>query len=1062
MIPRDALSIRLCRLASVLGVGLGVLAVSPWLRGGEPAAVPLEHDFIVRAWGVKDGLPDDRVLSLLVDRQGFVWAGTRKGVARFDGSRFVTWSRSTHEAFVSEECLALAEDREGTIWVGTADGLIRLSDTVTRFDPKSIAPTDPGSEGHQQAIQTLCASDVGELLVGTFRGLVSRGAAGSWQRIQERSVGLELNCPGTALATMPDGTVWVGGSTNGLFRRQQIEAPWIKELSAPALAGEHFVRALAATRDGVLHTIVTYDTRFWQWPGRLLRRHATGWEAVGDFDIETRTCAPFLTPDSAGGLWFSITNRVVGHWLNNTLHRYALPVGVVGQSFNCMAEDAEGNLWAGTARDGLVGLLPCRIRTLTTEDGLPDAKTRALLEAADGTFWVGAEAGVAGFPFVPTSGPTVRASGESTSPGSHAPQILNRTAGLASDRIRALAEDARGRLWVGTGDGVSMWDGGHLTPVEFTGAPYRRKIRALHAGRDGSVWVGTAQGLYRFRQGETNAWLPADGLPHENVCATLEDRQGRVWIGMDGGGLARVIERGFERFDEARGLSSLRVWALHEDHEGALWIGTDRGLNVLRNDRIATITTAHGLPDNLVNSVIEDDRGWMWVGHDRGIYRVARSELLAAAEESLGRVRCIQYAEEDGLRHPETNGQISGPPVTRLRDGRIAFATMGGVALFDPKALPDLTNGPPAYIEELRAGGRLLYAGRLAGGKGSFRRQATEALRIRPQDRGFVEIHFAAVAFRAPDHVRFRHRLRGLYEEWVDAGALRQASFTDLRPGDYTFEVTAANHHGYASATPAQLAFRIEPIWHERAAVRVSGLLLLAGLVAGVVAWRLGELRRIADLEQQAALARERARLAKDLHDGLGANLTEITLLSGLGDTSHLPAEALAARFDRLTRSTHDALHSLRNVIWVTNPRADSLEMLASRLCESAERTLDAANVRCRLSFPAEMPVTAVRPELRRDVLFAVNEVINNIVRHARATEVRLTLTITEGELVLSIRDDGCGFDLSAVRARAEAADRGLGLRSLNERLSPHGGTCEIRSQPGNGTESMLRVPLPK
>jgi signal transduction histidine kinase len=325
-----------------------------------------------------------------------------------------------------------------------------------------------------------------------------------------------------------------------------------------------------------------------------------------------------------------------------------------------------------------------------------------------------------------------------------------------------------------------------------------------------------------------------------------------------------------------------------------------------------------------------------------------------------------------------------------------------------------------------------------------------------------VEIQYTAIAFRAPEQVRFRHRLLGLSTAWVEAGTLHQASYANLPPGGYTFEVSAVNAHGYASAAPARLAFWIEPIWHERAVVRVAGVLLLAGLVAGVAAWRLGELRRIADLERQAALSRERARLAKDLHDGLGANLTEITLLSGLGDSAQVPAEALAARFDRLTRSTHDALHSLRNVIWVANPKADSLEMLASRLCESAQRTLDAANVRCRLDFPAELPVRAVGPELRRDVLFAVNEAIHNIVRHAQATEVQIALAITERQLALSIRDNGCGFDLNAVRARAEAADRGLGLRSLNERLSPHGGTCEIRSQVGQGTEVTFRVPLPK
>lgn len=301
----------------------------------------------------------------------------------------------------------------------------------------------------------------------------------------------------------------------------------------------------------------------------------------------------------------------------------------------------------------------------------------------------------------------------------------------------------------------------------------------------------------------------------------------------------------------------------------------------------------------------------------------------------------------------------------------------------------------------------------------------------------------------------------GLSDDWVEAGNLRQASYANLRPGDYTFEVSAVNAHGYASAAPARLEFQIEPLWHERAAVRVAGVLLLAGAAAGLASWRWSELREIADLERQAALARERARLAKDLHDGLGANLTEITLLSGVDDPQALPAEALAERFRRLTHSTHDALHSLRNVIWLTNPQADSLEMLVSRLCESAERTLRATNVRCRLDLPPALPALTVGPELRRDALFAVNEVINNIVRHARATEVRLTVAISGGALVLVIRDDGCGFDLNAVRARAKDADRGLGLRSLHERLSAHGGICEIRSQVGQGTEVILRVPLP-
>jgi signal transduction histidine kinase len=269
------------------------------------------------------------------------------------------------------------------------------------------------------------------------------------------------------------------------------------------------------------------------------------------------------------------------------------------------------------------------------------------------------------------------------------------------------------------------------------------------------------------------------------------------------------------------------------------------------------------------------------------------------------------------------------------------------------------------------------------------------------------------------------------------------------------------NAHGYASATPARLPFRIEPVWHDLWPVRIgAGLLLLA---AGTVAvqWRIREMRRIAELERQAALANERARLAKDLHDGLGANLTQITLLSGLGDPRSLPAEALADRFQRLTASTHEALHSLRNIIWLTNPRADSLELLLARICESVERAAAAASLQCQVEFPSEVPAVKISPDRRRDVLFAVNEAVNNVARHARARQVTLRADIADHSVTIVIRDDGVGFDPARGAARG-GPDRGLGLASLAERLLPHGGTCDIHSRLGEGTKVILRLPLPR
>ncbi|MBE7504205.1 MAG: ATP-binding protein [Verrucomicrobiales bacterium] len=1017
-----------------LAVGLLLAALG---TAETPAPVPLERDFLLRTWRQENGLPDNRVQALRPARNGFLWLGTRKGVSRFDGNRFLTWSRTTHTPFASEDCRAVAEDRDGVLWVGTTGGVIQLTESPLRYDPMELRPIPtPVSRPSLNQIWSLCTTETGELLVGTSVGLVTRSPDGIWA--VEDTQGTAEFSPMTAFATLPDGSQCIG-TVHQLFRRARPGAPWVRELDGDNDPNTRCVHSLARTADSQLYALVgnRYDGS-----GRLQRRDATGWRPVLERSFKNSTEPLFLMADANGGLWFPTTGSLIGHWHDGRMTEYALPAGLGSDIFRCMAEDAEGNLWAGTARNGLLCLQPRRIRTLRPEHGLPDPKTWTLLEATDRTLWVGTDGGAVRFP--------------PTAEGAFAPGTC-----LVPGKIRALTEDAQGRIWIGTGSGLYLWDGREATRVEYPGEPHRYKIRALHTGRDGAVWVGTAQGLHRFGPGETNAWSVASGLPHENVCVLLEDRQRRVWIGTDGGGLARWTPDGFEWFDEARGLSSLRVWALHEDADGALWIGTDRGLNVLQGDRLFGLTTRHGLPDNLVNGIQTDLRGDLWVGHDRGIYRVNRRDLLDVVAGRRDRVHCVTYTEADGLANTEINGQISSPPVIGLRDGRLAFATNGCVALFDPAALPDIQNGPPVHLEEVRAGGVALWSGRPSSARLRADGRAGQPLRIRPRQRSVLDFRYTASSFRAPSQTQFRYRLLGLSPDWVEAGTLKQATYANLRPGAYAFEVSAVNHQGYASARPARLEFAVEPTWHEHLAVRLAGALVLVAAVVGVVRARLRHLRRLGRLEQQAVLARHRARLAKDLHDGLGASLTEITLLSGVGEPRSLAPEMMARRFDRLARSTQEALHALRDIIWSTTPKADSLDALVSRLCASVERATEAAGLRCRLDFPSELPAVEFEPELRKDVLFAVSEAVHNAVRHAHATEISVRFAIEARRLVIEVRDNGRGFDAAEVGRRPAAPERGLGLASLRERLAAHAGACAIHSQPDHGTKVLLSVPLP-
>jgi len=1014
----------LARAAVLLATAasLGLCISSTTGQTNEP--VPIERDFSVRTWRKEHGLPDDRVLSLLCDHRGFLWIGTRKGVSRFDGRSFVTWSRSTDSAFVNEECRALAEDRDGVIWVGTEQGLVCLGTSIIHHAVGSVpSPQQPPSRAYEPRVAALLVTPANELLVATTSGLLRRSPAGEWKRQWVE------NCPVSALTQAADGSIWIG-SAHRPFRLDPLVHDGVLPFSEQVTPEDNWVHALASDRKGTVYAIIG------KWvgnQGRLFRLTPAGWERVSEETIRNDGSPPRLLADARGGVWYPLDG---GRLVREDEHQrvvYQLPAALSDSALFSLTQDHEGNFWLGTARDGLVCLSPRPIRTLTTRDGLKNNNVWTLWQDSQDALWVGTDTEVTGFVPAPAGG-------------------FSAATTHAFKDVRALTQDAAGRLWVGTRAGLHVRSGADLAELRFPGEWFNTKIRALYAGRDGAVWAATAVGLHRLREGQTNTWRFPQGLPNDDVRVVLEDHKGEVWVGTDGGGVARLTKNGFERFDESKGLSSLRVWALHEDAEGALWIGTDRGLNCLRNGIIRALTTEQGLPVNLVNGIVEDAHGCLWIGHDRGIYRVTRDQLVAFMDGLTSRVRCVAYDEEDGLLGVETNGQISYPPAIALRDGRLAFATVAGVAIIDPNRLPDHTNGPPASVERLLGGGQLLFAG--YPGHTNLSRA-----RVPSDRRGIVEVRFTAPTFHAADKVRFRYRLLGLSTDWIEAGTLRQASYANLPEGDYTFEIVAVNKHGYESASPARLTFQIEPYWHERTEVRAGAALGFVLLLSGGIGWRLHSLRRIHHLEQQAARAEERARLAKDLHDSLGADLTELTLLSNLGEQTPPSPDQMARRFEQLSQRTHETLHSLRDLIWTTHPRADSVEELASRLCEHAERLLRAAGINCRFDLPAQLPEVVIGPIVRRHLLLATSEAVHNAVRHARPTEVWLRVRLEGNVLEIAVEDNGCGFDPAGVAERRSAGHR-LGLASMRQRIESVGGQYLLTGAKGRGTRVTFRVPL--
>ncbi|HYG35931.1 MAG TPA: triple tyrosine motif-containing protein, partial [Clostridia bacterium] len=379
---------------------------------------------------------------------------------------------------------------------------------------------------------------------------------------------------------------------------------------------------------------------------------------------------------------------------------------------------------------------------------------------------------------------------------------------------------------------------------------------------------------------------------------------------------------------------------------------------------------------------------------------------------------------------------------------------------------------PPVRIEEFVVDGEPLddAAWRLNPALQSLEdrsRSVRPQLRIPPGQQRF-QFRYTGLSFMAPDKVRFKYRLEGLEQDWTDAGSGRVAEYSYLPPGDYNFRVIACNNDGVWSEMGDVLAFSVTPwfwqTWWFQAASAVSG----AAAVGLGVLWgtRRRVHRKLELLERQRALERERARIARDIHDDLGASLTRITLLSQSVRSEVESQPETAAEVDQIYSTARELTRAMDEIVWAVNPKHDTLDSLVTYLGRFTQQYLSAAGLRCRLDVPVSLPPWALTSEVRHNVFLAVKEALHNVVKHARATEVRLSLQLEPNGFTLVIADNGVGFHFCdpSLRSTATLPAQGLrlasgqGLLNMRKRLEEIGGCCEWSTAPGEGTRVKLAV----
>ena len=688
-----------------------------------------------------------------------------------------------------------------------------------------------------------------------------------------------------------------------------------------------------------------------------------------------------------------------------------------------LAADRENNIWVATT-EGLMRLRHRVLKRVPLKGNQGAAEVSVLWVEADGRVWAGLR-----------SGGVATGDADGLEPLLVPPDF----AGVA---LNALYREGNGTLWCG-GLGGSLWtlQNQSLQRIAGVGADDVQSI----LGQGGAPsWVATRRGMLTFNADKNR--LVEMAWPLDSVLALWLDRDGALWTGLESQGLAVLRPSGKGEFFPEAALPGRTIRAIRRDSEGVLWVGGLAGLARLENGKSFVFRCSHGLWNESVRQIAEDAEGYLWLGTAGGITRIAKRELADVAKGRKEMLDVRTFGEESGMEQVVCTGGVFSPAEGPLRD-RLWFPARGGLLSVDTQFLP-----PPRPAPELRFVS--VEGGRLVRVKKDGKVQATPVTESdNPRD---ICVEYAALDFAAPERVRFRYELSGPLHVRSGLTEERRIVFSRLPTGNYTFRVTACNGDGVWHREGVDVSWSVQPFFWETLSFRLWCLLLCGGGIAltvrGIERQRVR--RRLETAEREQELARERARIARDLHDEIGAKLTRLSLLGSMAAEDAKGQEPLGSEVSEMADTARETHRAFDEIVWSVSPRNDTVRSLSHYICKYAEEFFAGTPVVSYCRLPDDLADRPLEPQSRHQMFLAVKESLHNVLKHAGATRVNLSVEQADGHLRVEVKDNGKGF------APADAGSLGDGLRNMQERMKAVGGTLVVESEAGKGSWLIFEMPV--
>jgi ligand-binding sensor domain-containing protein/two-component sensor histidine kinase len=976
-----------------------------------------------RFWTKRDGLPQNSVTSIAQTDDGYLWFGTMEGLARFNGTSFSSFNTRNTPQLGVNSVLSLLADHDGALWIGTSGGgLSRMSKGEFR---RLTLPAEP----EQIAVRALNRDREGDVWASTTSGL-AQFHGDSLKHLYTVADGLPSNTvyfseedrEGRILALTPQG-IWI--REGDCFEPFIVIIPWGSpgSKSKPALqskySGKHALAAVPTTvlcdRDGAL----------WIGTGRhglfILRddslHNINAKDGLGAGEISS------LVEDQRGTIWVGTTAGGLSRFVNDRLSRFTSNEGLSGDEVRSIFEDREGVLWVGISAGGVNRFVNSKFTTYRTGVSTAENMVWGIFTDPPGRLYAST-----------ASGTLVEHRNGVFVPSSIAPGRKHQ-----EGPVFAFVHDRSGVRWVGGMAGITRYAGQSARDYRI-GA-----TMSLMEDRYGRIWAASSEGLWCFVGEKAHRVLTSEGGQLLKLRDVGTDRSGNLWLGSRFEGIMRyrlpgrseaapvLNEKTCVKFTRQQGLSSDLVTTMVVDSAGTVWVASGgSGLNVIRGTHVSVLSPAQGLPEEGVMGVVPDGHGWIWLTSNNGVYRIGAAELTEYFDGRRASLEIQSFGTSDGMYSDEFNGGYQAS-VARTPDGKLWFPSTFGIVMVDPAHLPTNTIPPALVLERVRI-------------------DNTEGLPIPgveyPPGNGEFEFHFAGLSSNAPERIQYRYILEGFNKDWIDAGARREAFYTNIPPGKYRFRVIARNADGVWNEAGISFPFVLRPHFSQTAWFGV-----LIGLVALVLVTSIWYLyKRDRDRELQASQ--------------LESQLTQAQL-----------------QILEMQLQPHFLFNTLNGIMVLIKQDPDMASRMIARLSEFLRLTLESAGeqeVTLRreleylsryiqieqLRFGDRLTVEQlVDPGVLEALVpnLILQPLVENAIKHGVSmrrgpAHICVEAVRENGSLTIHVRDNGGGMPA----ANGGQFKEGIGIRNTRARMQHLYGTAhgfELSTPAGGGVDVRLTIP---